>query len=82
MMAAQMKAFWDATGQLWQSGGLVGKAASLFISTATQGGGQETTAMTAVTQLVHHGMIYVPPGYSYGAGMFDMSEIHVRRNMA
>lgn len=66
MMAAQMKAMFDATGQLWFSGALVGKPAGLFFSTGTQGGGQETTAMTAVTQLTHHGMIYVPVGYSFG----------------
>ena len=41
----------------------MGKPASLFTSTASQGGGQETTLMTAVTQLAHHGMIFVPAGY-------------------
>lgn len=51
MMAAQMKAFFDATGSHWQSGALVGKPAALFNSIATQGGGMETTLMTAVTQL-------------------------------
>ena len=59
-----MKAFWDTTGGLWQSGGLVGMPAGVFFSTATQNGGQETTALTWVTQLVHHGMIFVPMGYS------------------
>jgi NAD(P)H dehydrogenase (quinone) len=39
-----------------------GKAAAMFTSTASQGSGQETTIMTAVTQLAHHGMIYVPSG--------------------
>ncbi|GIL53279.1 hypothetical protein Vafri_8922 [Volvox africanus] len=73
MMAAQMKAFFDATGGLWQKGALNGKPASLFTSTATQGGGQETTLMTAVTQLAHHGMVYVPGGYSAGPGMFDVN---------
>jgi NAD(P)H dehydrogenase (quinone) len=66
MMAAQMKAMFDATGQLWQAGALVGKPAGVFVSVATQGGGMETTAMTAVTQLTHHGMLFVPPGYSAG----------------
>eukprot|EP00899_Mesostigma_viride_P019473 jgi/Mesvir1/27527/Mv07288-RA.1 len=56
MMAAQMKAFFDATGGLWKTGALVGKPAGTFISTATQNGGQETTHLTAITQLVHHGM--------------------------
>mmetsp|Transcript_13677 Transcript_13677/g.41358 ORF Transcript_13677/g.41358 Transcript_13677/m.41358 type:complete len:145 (+) Transcript_13677:102-536(+) len=59
---AQVKAFFDATGGLWMSGGLVGKPAGLFFSTGTLGGGQETTALTFVTQFVHHGMIYVPIG--------------------
>lgn len=43
-MAAQMKAFFDSTGSLWQEQKLVGKAAGIFVSTGTQGGGQETTA--------------------------------------
>lgn len=74
MMAAQFKAFLDATGGLWKTQALAGKPAGLFISTASQGGGQETTALTAVTQLAHHGMIFVPTGFSFGAAMFDMSE--------
>ena len=44
---AQFKAFWDSTGQLWQKGSLVGKTGGFFFSTATQGGGQETTAWTS-----------------------------------
>ena len=44
--AAQFKAFWDATGQLWQKGSLVGKAVTTFVGTGTQGGGQETTHLT------------------------------------
>ena len=47
MMAGQMKNFFDTTGALWQAGALHGKPASMFTSTATQGGGQETTIMTA-----------------------------------
>jgi multimeric flavodoxin WrbA len=122
MMASQAKALFDATGQLWSSGALVGKPAAVFVSTATQvgvlmvhlhfwignsegarkgrhlekqhypfasggrragaccqqiiyvntaccamqGGGIETTAMTAVTQFAHHGMIFVPCGYAFG----------------
>jgi multimeric flavodoxin WrbA len=46
-----MKAFFDSTGHLWASGGLVGKTAGWCTSTATQNGGQETTALTAVTQV-------------------------------
>ncbi|KAI9093822.1 NAD(P)H:quinone oxidoreductase, type IV, partial [Phlyctochytrium arcticum] len=62
--AAQVRAFWDATGQLWQSGALVGKYAGIFTSTATQHGGQETTAFSFLPQLVHHGILFVPTGYS------------------
>ncbi len=74
MMASQMKNFFDATGALWQNGALHGKPATMFTSTATQGGGQETTIMTAITQLAHHGMIYVPAGYAAGGAMFGMEE--------
>ncbi|KAK7405134.1 hypothetical protein VNO78_06332 [Psophocarpus tetragonolobus] len=75
MMAAQFKAFLDATGGLWQTQQLAGKPAGLFYSTSSQGGGQETTALTAITQLVHHGMLFVPIGYTFGAGMFEMEEL-------
>eukprot|EP00270_Netrium_digitus_P012731 TRINITY_DN416_c0_g1_i2.p1 TRINITY_DN416_c0_g1~~TRINITY_DN416_c0_g1_i2.p1 ORF type:complete len:206 (+),score=30.10 TRINITY_DN416_c0_g1_i2:192-809(+) len=75
MMAAQMKAFFDMTGSLWRTQALAGKPAGFFFSTGSQGGGQETTAFTAVTQLAHHGMIYVPLGYTYGANMFVLDEV-------
>ena len=58
-----MKAVMDATGSLWQTGTLIGKPAGTFFSTGSQGGGQETTALTFMTQLVHHGMIFVPIGW-------------------
>ncbi|KAJ0974126.1 hypothetical protein J5N97_016091 [Dioscorea zingiberensis] len=74
-MAAQMKAFFDSTGQLWREQKLAGKPAGFFVSTGTQGGGQETTAWTAITQLAHHGMLFVPIGYTFGAGMFKMDDI-------
>jgi len=74
-MAAQMKAFFDSTGNLWREQTLSGKPAGFFVSTGTQGGGQETTAWTAITQLSHHGMLFVPIGYTFGAGMFKMDEI-------
>ena len=45
-MCSQMKAFWDATGGLWVKGALVGKPFGMFVSTGTQGGGQETTPFT------------------------------------
>ncbi|RDY05072.1 NAD(P)H dehydrogenase (quinone) FQR1, partial [Mucuna pruriens] len=75
MMAAQFKAFLDATGGLWKTQQLAGKPAGIFYSTSSQGGGQETTALTAITQLVHHGMLFVPIGYTFGAGMFEMEEV-------
>ncbi|GFQ04762.1 probable NAD(P)H dehydrogenase (quinone) fqr1-like 1 [Phtheirospermum japonicum] len=75
MMAAQFKAFFDSTGNLWKNQALAGKPAGIFFSTGSQGGGQETTPLTAITQLSHHGMIFVPIGYTYGAGMFEMEEI-------
>eukprot|EP00243_Klebsormidium_subtile_P003078 TRINITY_DN16226_c0_g1_i1.p1 TRINITY_DN16226_c0_g1~~TRINITY_DN16226_c0_g1_i1.p1 ORF type:complete len:291 (-),score=56.71 TRINITY_DN16226_c0_g1_i1:429-1301(-) len=75
MMAAQFKAFLDATGSLWQTQALAGKPAGIFVSTGTQGGGQETTALTAITQLAHHGMIFVPVGYKYGPSLFDVNEV-------
>lgn len=75
MMAAQFKAFLDATGGLWKSQSLAGKPAGIFISTGSQNGGQETTALTAITQLTHHGMIFVPIGYTFGAGMFELEEV-------
>ncbi|KAL8200468.1 hypothetical protein R6Q59_003471 [Mikania micrantha] len=74
-MAAQMKAFFDSTGQLWREQKLAGKPAGFFVSTGTQGGGQETTAWTAITQLAHHGMLFVPIGYTFGANMFKMDSV-------
>ncbi|KAB2637499.1 minor allergen Alt a 7-like [Pyrus ussuriensis x Pyrus communis] len=75
MMAAQFKAFFDATGGLWHKGALAGKPAGLFYCTGSQGGGQETTPLTAITQFTHHGMIFVPIGYTAGAGMFEMEQV-------
>nr|GEW05543.1 probable NAD(P)H dehydrogenase (quinone) FQR1-like 1 [Tanacetum cinerariifolium] len=54
--------------KLWQPAGV-------FYSTSTQGGGQESTPLTALTQLVHHGMIFVPIGYTFGDGMSEMGEL-------
>ncbi|GLU23169.1 hypothetical protein SLE2022_391940 [Rubroshorea leprosula] len=75
MMAAQFKAFMDATGGLWRTQQLAGKPAGIFYSTGSQGGGQETTPLTAITQLVHHGMVFVPIGYTFGPGMFEMETV-------
>lgn len=60
---AQWKAFWDTTGMQWSTGGYWGKYAGVFVSTATPGGGQETTVISTMSTLAHHGMIYVPLGY-------------------
>ncbi|KAM1008735.1 hypothetical protein FF1_005082 [Malus domestica] len=75
MMAAQFKAFFDSTGGLWRTQALAGKPAGIFYSTGSQGGGQETTPLTTITQLVHHGMLFVPIGYTSGAGMFEMEQV-------
>lgn len=62
-MAAQMRNFLDQTGGLWASGALVGKVASVFTSTGT-GGGNESTILTFIPTLLHHGMIYAGLPYS------------------
>lgn len=62
--SAQWRAFWDATGQLWQSGALHGKYAGVFVSTAGHGGGQEATVFNTISTLTHHGILYVPFGQS------------------
>jgi len=62
---AQWKTFWDTTGGQWASGGLWGKYAGVFISSAGQGGGQESTAIATLSTLTHHGIIYVPLGYKH-----------------
>ncbi|KAI7979227.1 putative NAD(P)H dehydrogenase (quinone) FQR1-like 3 [Camellia lanceoleosa] len=77
VMAAQFKAFFDATHEIWATQALAGKPAGIFWSTGFHGGGQERTALTAVTQLAHHGMIFVPLGYTFGSGMFEMNEVRV-----
>jgi NAD(P)H dehydrogenase (quinone) len=63
-MCAQMRQFLDRTGQLWLRGGLVGKVGSVFTSTASQHGGQETTITSFHTTLLHHGMVIVGVPYA------------------
>jgi len=63
-MCAQMRNFMDQTGGLWGKGALIGKVGSVFISTGTQHGGQETTITSFHTTLLHHGMIIVGVPYS------------------
>jgi NAD(P)H dehydrogenase (quinone) len=73
-MCAQMRSFLDATGQLWYKGALIGKVGSVFASTGTQHGGQETTITSFHTTLLHHGMIIVGVPYSE-PGLTNMAEI-------
>ncbi|KAF7343769.1 NADH-quinone oxidoreductase [Mycena sanguinolenta] len=74
---AQWKAFWDSTGGLWASGALAGKYAGAFVSTAGPGGGQESTVLAAISTLAHHGVIYVPLGYSHAFGQLSgLEEVH------
>jgi len=73
-MAAQMRNFLDQTGGLWMNGALIGKVGSVFASTATQHGGQETTITSFHTTLLHHGMVIVGLPYS-AAGQMTMDEI-------
>lgn len=63
-MCAQMRNFLDQTGGLWMNGKLIGKVGSVFTSTGTQHGGQETTITSFHTTLLHHGMIIVGVPYS------------------
>ncbi|KAF8886662.1 flavoprotein-like protein [Gymnopilus junonius] len=76
-MPAQWKSFWDSTGQLWQSGKLAGKYAGFFVSTAGLGGGQEVTVLSSLSTLTHHGILYVPFGYSTAfAQLTGVEEVH------
>jgi NAD(P)H dehydrogenase (quinone) len=63
-MTGQMRTFLDQTGSLWMSGALVGKVGSVFTSSATQHGGQESTILTFIPTLLHQGMIVVGLPYS------------------
>lgn len=62
---AQFSAFFDATGGLWAQGKLVGKFGGIFTSTASQGGGRETTVLTTLPFFAHHGINFVPVGYRF-----------------
>jgi NAD(P)H dehydrogenase (quinone) len=73
-MPAQMKNFLDQTGGLWFQGKLIGKVGSVFTSTATQHGGQESTLLSTHTVLLHHGMVIVGLPYSF-QGQMDNSAI-------
>ncbi|KAF2831361.1 minor allergen Alt a 7 [Ophiobolus disseminans] len=74
---AQFKTFWDKTGKQWAQGSFWGKYAGLFVSTGTQGGGQESTAIASMSTLAHHGFIYVPLGYKTTfAQLSNLDEVH------
>ncbi len=73
-MASQMASFWDAAGALWASGALTGKVGSVFSSTATQHGGQETTLFAGITNLMHFGMVIVGLPYAF-QGQMTLDEI-------
>ena len=64
-MCGQMRQFLDATGQLWAKGSLIGKAGSVFTSSATQHGGQESTILSFYNTLLHQGMVIVGLPYSF-----------------
>jgi NAD(P)H dehydrogenase (quinone) len=63
-MAAALKYFWDGTSSLWLSGALIGKPAAVFTSTASLHGGQETTLISMLLPLLHHGMLMLGTPYS------------------
>jgi NAD(P)H dehydrogenase (quinone) len=63
-MAAPLKHFWDSTGELWVKGTLAGKPAAFFTSTASLHGGQETTLISMMLPLLHHGMLIVGLPYT------------------
>ncbi|HNP96980.1 MAG TPA: NAD(P)H:quinone oxidoreductase [Cyclobacteriaceae bacterium] len=73
-MCGQMRQFLDGTGKLWMSGALVGKVGSVFASSNTQHGGQESTILSFHTTLLHQGMIIVGLPYAF-QGQMTMDEI-------
>ena len=73
-MAGQMRQFLDATGGLWAQGALVGKVGGVFVGSATQHGGQESTILSFHTTLLHHGMVFVGLPYTF-AGQMGLGEV-------
>jgi len=73
-MCGQMRQFLDSTGQLWANGALVGKVGSVFTSSATQHGGQESTILSFHMTLLHHGMVVVGLPYTF-QGQMRIDEI-------
>ncbi|OJU86608.1 NAD(P)H:quinone oxidoreductase [Metarhizobium album] len=68
-VASQMRNFWDQTGGLWAEGKLVGKVGSVFTSSATQHGGQESTILGFIPTLLHHGMVVAGLPYAFQGQM-------------
>ncbi|XP_006461627.1 hypothetical protein AGABI2DRAFT_205429 [Agaricus bisporus var. bisporus H97] len=76
-MPAQIKTFWDRTGSLWVASKLAGKFAGVFVSTGGLGGGQEETGYSILSTLVHHGIVFVPFGYSHAfEDLSNIKEVH------
>ena len=73
-MCGQMRQFFDATGGIWRAGSLVGKVGSVFTSSATQHGGQESTLLSVQITLLHHGMIIAGLPYTF-AGQARIDEM-------
>lgn len=74
---AQWSSFWDKTGGLWVKGTLDGKAAGIFVSTASFGGGQDSTIKNSLDYLSHHGMVIIPLGYTKCfAELSNIDELH------
>lgn len=67
VMTAAMKELWDRTGVLWAEGRLFGKVGAVFSSTSTPHGGNETTLLSLMLPMLHHGMVIVSPGYGHPA---------------
>jgi NAD(P)H dehydrogenase (quinone) len=81
---AQWKAFWDSTGGQWGTGGYWGKYAGVFVSSASPGGGQESTAIAALSTLSHHGSESISSAFIFltAAGMGTLSGFSRRLNLS
>ena len=76
-LPAQWSTFWDKTGALWAKGSLYGKVAGFFTSSSYYGGGQESTIKNCLSYIAHHGIIWVPLGYSNCfAELANVEELH------
>ena len=73
-MSSQMANFFDRTGGLWAKGALIGKVGAAFSSTASQHGGQETTLLSILTNLMHHGLVITGLPYSF-QGQLRLDEV-------